>query len=121
MKRTLVICDDDPVARHVIESLAVRAGYEVVAEVDMAVRAVEMVAYYEPAVLVMDVSMPGMSGTEALPLVREASVDTRVILVSAFDLLPRGAVDGGAYDVVDKTDFSRLVDALKSIETIAAA
>ncbi|HUW01351.1 MAG TPA: response regulator [Acidimicrobiales bacterium] len=121
MKRTLVICDDDPMARKVIEMLAVQAGYEVVAEVDLAVRAVEMAAYHQPGVLVMDVSMPGMRGTEAVALAREASEDTRIILVSAFDLIPRGAVPGGAYDVVDKTDFGYLASVLASIPTIAAA
>ena len=121
MKRTAVICDDDPMARRVIEGLALQAGYEVLAEVDMAVRAIEMVAYHQPSVLVMDVSMPGMSGTEAMPSVREACEDTRIILVSSFDLVPRGALPGGAYDVVDKTDFAYLGAALASIKTIAAA
>lgn len=120
-KRTVVICDDDPMARRVIESIAVHAGYEVIAEVDLAVRAVEMAAFYHPSVVVMDVSMPGMSGAEALPLVKEASDDTRVVLVSAFDLIPRGAVPGGAYDVVDKSDLEYLTTVLNSITTIAAA
>ena len=121
MKRTAVICDDDPMARRVISGLAAGAGYEVLAEVDRAVTAVDMVEFHQPSVAVMDVSMPGMSGVEAMPLVRAACDDTRIILISSFDLVPRGSVPGGAYDVVDKADFEHLRTALASIATIAAA
>ncbi|MGH9038362.1 MAG: hypothetical protein ACRD0O_21615 [Acidimicrobiia bacterium] len=44
--------------------------------------------------MLLDITMPGMPGDEAIPLINEASPDTRVVLYSgdAPPVPPRGAV-----------------------------
>lgn len=112
MSPTLVICDDDPIARQVIDGLATAAGYETVGEAELAVHAVDLARFHKPDVVVLDVSMPGLSGTEAVRLVREESPATKIVLASAFDVVLDLGEGSKPDAVVDKADFDHLVDVL---------
>lgn len=105
--RTAVICDDDPVMRDVLASLLANAGYEVVGTADTAIRAIELVDHAHPDLVIVDVAMPGMSGLEAVPVLRRVSPGAKVIVCSAFDVSEASAVAAGAIAVIDK---SKLID-----------
>lgn len=112
---TAVVCDDDPMARTVMAKLALQAGFEIASEVDSGRAALDLLEHFHPDVLVLDVAMPGMSGTEALAVAREIAPETKVVLISAFDIAPGPAKEAGAHEVVDKADFGRLVGVLERI------
>jgi DNA-binding NarL/FixJ family response regulator len=84
--RRVVVCDD---ARDLVRMLEVALGaepdLEVVATAANGLEGVERCREHRPDVVVLDVAMPVMDGLTALPLVREASPETRVVLYSAFD------------------------------------
>jgi DNA-binding NarL/FixJ family response regulator len=65
--------------------LASEPGVEIVATAGNGLEGVERCREHRPDVLVLDVAMPVMDGLTALPLVREASPGTRIVLYSAFD------------------------------------
>ena len=47
--------------------------------------AVELAKEHRPALMLLDVSMPGTDGLEALPRVVEESPDTRVVMFTGFE------------------------------------
>jgi DNA-binding NarL/FixJ family response regulator len=94
----VVIADDHHAYRHGLAVLLRENGIDVVAEVPdggAAIRAVEEVA---PDVVVMDLSMPGVSGLEATRRLAARSPATRVVVlsVSALALDVTDAVQAGA-------------------------
>jgi DNA-binding response OmpR family regulator len=81
----LVLCADDD--RDILALLALRlerAGYRVAQAVD-GEQALSLVRELHPDVLVLDVMMPRMSGTDVLATLRadEATAGVRVVLLSA--------------------------------------
>ncbi|HSL14935.1 MAG TPA: response regulator transcription factor [Actinomycetota bacterium] len=79
----VLIVDDHPVTREGLHAaLDIEDGVVVVGEASSGEEAVEQAGQLKPDVVFMDVRMPGMSGIEAAKAIREASPDTKVILVT---------------------------------------
>jgi PAS domain S-box-containing protein len=83
---TLLVVDDEPLVRNVARMLLESAGFEVVE----AASGAEAVALYrkraaEIRAVVLDVTMPGLGGVEALGLIRDINPRARVILSSGYD------------------------------------
>jgi len=78
---------------------------EVVGEANDAFEALELVQREEVDVLILDYSMPGMTGLTALPRILECAPDTRVVMVSSMpaDMLRDRALRAGACEYVEKS------------------
>jgi CheY-like chemotaxis protein len=115
--RVLVV-DDSPDVR-----MAVRFGLEVddrfaeVVEAANGADAIEAAAGGRPDVILLDEQMPGMSGTEALPALRNAVPDARIVVFSAVaEHLEIDLRASAADAVVAKgCDFLDLFDALAGV------
>lgn len=81
--RVLVV-DDDPDMRMLLR-LQVEADHrlELVGLVDDGEQAVDHARAHDPDVVVLDLMMPVLGGEAALPKIREAAPDTKVILYTA--------------------------------------
>jgi DNA-binding NarL/FixJ family response regulator len=66
----------------------------------------DTVAARQPAIVLLDLDMPGRPAFEVLTELTDAAPDTRVIIVSGFmsDALIDAAVDAGAWGYVNKND-----------------
>ena len=80
----VALCDDHTMVRSGLHRiLAEEADIEVVGEAGTAEEAVELAGRGQPDVLVMDLGLPDASGIAATAAVRQASPDTRVLVLTA--------------------------------------
>lgn len=90
----VVLADDSHDFREVLRRVLERDGrFEVVAEAADGDAAVDTVDREHPDLLVLDISMPGRPGSAVVPLVRERSPATRVVVLSAYVTAPELAAD----------------------------
>lgn len=80
--RSVVIADDNGSIRLLLKGLLKGLGLDVVQQVSTGSEAISAAKVHQPAVLCLDVNMPIMSGLEALPLIKEASPRTAVVMVT---------------------------------------
>jgi two-component system response regulator NreC len=115
---TVVLADDHAVVRSGLRLLLERTGdLEVVSEAGTAEDAVRTVLGHKPAVLVLDLNMPGeLSSLEAIPRVAEASPATRVVVLTMQEdpeFARRALRAGAAGYVLKEAADSELVDAIR--------
>jgi two-component system KDP operon response regulator KdpE len=100
--RTILVVDDDPQIRRVLQATLSSSGYDVI-EAKNGQEAVEMVIRERPALILMDVNMPGMSGLEACSKIRMSfSVPIIMVTVRNSEQDKIHALDSGADDYVVK-------------------
>jgi len=80
----LVVVDDDTQVAEELAGLFSDVGYDVAGVAHAARQGIDLVGRTKPDVVVMDVRMEGMSGTEAAHVLRRDHPDVPVILLSAY-------------------------------------
>jgi DNA-binding NarL/FixJ family response regulator len=113
------IADDQDLVRAGFETiLAASSDLEVVGTAGDGIEAVELAGTARPDVLLLDIRMPRLDGLAALPRILAASPDTRVLVLTTFDLdeYVYEALRGGASGFLLK-DVRRdqLVDAVRVV------
>jgi two-component system response regulator NreC len=101
----IVLADDHAVVRAGLRLLLDgEPGLEVVAEAGDVDAARRYVRGHHPAVLVLDLNMPGGSSLEAIPTIREESPDTQVVVLTMQEepAFARHALGAGALGYVLK-------------------
>jgi two-component system response regulator NreC len=79
----LVLADDHQVVRSGLRMLLdSESDFEVIAEASNIEDARRYVRGHHPKVLVLDLNMPGGSSLEAIPLIREESPDTQIVVLT---------------------------------------
>jgi len=81
----LVVDDHEVVRRGTRDVLELSPDVEVVGEAQDGAEAVALARELRPDVVLMDVTMPGMTGVEATRLIKKESPGTAVLALSAFD------------------------------------
>ena len=99
---TILVVDDEPQIRRVLRATLSSSGYDVIEAKD-GQEAVDMVIRERPALILLDVNMPGMSGLEACSKIR-LSFDGPIIMVTVRNSERDKvlALDSGADDYVVK-------------------
>jgi two-component system chemotaxis response regulator CheY len=99
MSKTVLVVDDAAFMRMMIRDILAREGY-VIHEAVNGRDAVEKYVELRPDIVTMDITMPEMSGLEALRIIREHDPAARVLVVSAMgqqkmivEALEYGAMD----------------------------
>lgn len=117
-KITVLIVDDHPVVRHGYRLLLEQGGMEVVAEANDAQEAYDAVVHYGPDVIVMDISLPGNSGLDAIGRIRAREPESRILVFSIHEnpVLMNRARDMGAKGYLTKRSLpSQMVEAVRLI------
>ena len=114
-----LVCDDYSMVRETIRPLLVEAGFEMVREATLATEAISLAEMTQPGVIVLDLSLPGMSGLQAIPILKLVSPRSVVVVFSAYDIWREACVDAGAAAYVDKGDLEGLDVMLRQVATKA--
>lgn len=106
--RVLVV-DDEPDVRLLLNAVLASPGVEIVGEADDGFDALELVKSARPDVVVLDLMLPTLSGLDVLRAIRHDNPDVRVVAVSAMaeDTAERDALAAGADLFVSKLDVTR--------------
>ena len=108
-----LVCDDYSMVRETIRPLLVEAGFETVREATLATEAISLAEMCQPDVIVLDLSLPGMSGLQAIPILKLVSPRSTVVVFSAYDIWREACIDAGASAYVDKGDLQALDEVLR--------
>jgi len=103
----VLLVDDQPQFRRAAAALInATAGLVLVGEAGSGEQAVDLADELAPDLIVMDVRLPGIDGTEACRRILRARPGVRVVLVSTYERADLPGVDGcGAARFVRKQDF----------------
>jgi two-component system, NarL family, response regulator NreC len=83
MSVSIVLADDHPVVRRGMRALLeLEPDFAIVGEASDGLEIVRLVERVKPDVLVLDLMMPGLSGLEAMRIVRERAPKTRIVVLS---------------------------------------
>jgi DNA-binding NtrC family response regulator len=100
---SVLIVDDDPELRAVLEELMAARGLRAQVVGD-AIAALRVIGQEAPDVVLLDIEMPGLKGSDALPAILALAPGTKVIMVSGIPNaeVAKGALAAGAFDYVAK-------------------
>lgn len=120
-----MLVDDTKEYRSLLRIIREQHGsFEIVGEASNGEEAVELTTTLRPDAIVLDLAMPVMDGLQAIPLLREASPETAVVVLSGFarGQLDHVALERGAAAYVEKGEaFSRIAATLLDVTASAAA
>jgi DNA-binding NarL/FixJ family response regulator len=123
----LVIADDHPVVRQGLRAfLETNEGFEVVGEAADGDEAVRVTLRTEPDVLLLDLVMPGVDGTEAITRLRERGTTSRILVLTSFmaedQVIPaiRAGADGYLLKDVDPSELAGAIRAVSRGESMLA-
>ncbi len=95
----IVVVDDHPVVREgLVAALSDEKEFKVVGAVASAEDALPLVAVQRPDVILLDLELPAQSGIEAIPKLRDARPQSKILILTAYDTDERviGALRAGA-------------------------
>ncbi len=99
-----VVAEDEALLRNELAKLLAQAwpGLRIVAECEDGGAALEAIAEHQPQVAFLDIRMPGLTGLEVAAAATDASPNTQIVFVTAYDHYAIDAFDRGAVDYLLK-------------------
>lgn len=118
--RIQVLCvDDHPIVRQGIATLlSVEPDMALVAEAENGREAIQQFRAHRPDVTLMDLQMPGMSGLDAIGVIRAEFPDARIIVLTTYadDAQAQRALQAGARGYLLKNALHKeLLDAIRAV------
>jgi two-component system, NarL family, response regulator NreC len=116
---TVFVADDHSVVREGLRQMIARnSNLELVGEAVDGEAAVKEIRRLQPEVAILDISMPKISGLECVPLVKNDSPGTAIVILSMFarEMYVQQALSAGARGYVLKTDpWSEIIEAVQMV------
>ena len=105
--RVLIVDDQAPFRRAARAVLMATPGFTVVGDAGTGEQAVDLAEELAPDLVLMDINMPGINGTEATRRIVAEQPEIVVVLLSTYhaDDLPADATTCGARAYVNKEEF----------------
>ncbi|UJW59816.1 response regulator transcription factor [Bacillus sp. A116_S68] len=115
----ILIADDHHVVRRgLLFFLQTQAGLEIVGEAQNGMEAVTLVEKLQPDIVLMDLDMPNMDGTEATKKIKEQFPDVKVLILTSFSdqshAIPAIKAGASGYQLKD-VDPDELVSSIRRV------
>lgn len=81
----ILICDDEPLAVERLSRLVTQLGHQVIATAAYGQQAIEMVQFYQPDVVLLDIQMPEMDGLTCAQYLRQLEPSPAIVFCTAYD------------------------------------
>lgn len=117
MARILII-DDAKFMRMTLSSILNKANHEIVGEGENGKDAIRLYSELNPDLVTMDITMPEMSGLEAVKAIKKEYPNAKVIMCSAMgqQKMVVEAIEAGAKDFIVKPfDEGRVLEAVNRV------
>ncbi len=114
----VLIVDDAKFMRLTLSNMLANGGHEVVGEAENGIEGVKLYRKLNPDLVTMDITMPEMSGIDAVKLIKGEYPDAKVIICSAMgqQKMVVKAIEAGAKDFLVKPfDEARVLDAITQV------
>ncbi len=115
MPTTVLIVDDHQLIHNGINSMLSETDTQIVGNALDAENAIRLVAELQPALMLLDILMPGISGIETLEKVKQISPETKVIMLSTYEnptYVARSIIRGASDYLVKSTGRGELLNAI---------
>jgi len=102
-RKSILVIDDEPSLRQVIEFQLTEAGYQVLLA-EGGLRGYESFTENAPDLVITDIQMPEMDGTELTKRIKAVAPDTPIVIITAYGDIQSAvaAIKGGAEDYLTK-------------------
>ena len=118
MKPLILIVDDAAYTRMHMIGILSKEGYEKIIQAKDGKEAVDLYVQHRPALTILDISMPKMTGIEALKQIREINSDAKAMIISSVgqEAVVKEALNAGALDYLVKPfEPDRFAKAVKTV------
>jgi CheY-like chemotaxis protein len=116
---TVLVADDNDVAQRLCKRVLEKAGYTVLIAAD-GLQAVDVALSKRPAMILMDVAMPGIDGIEAMKRIKAEIPNQPIVIASAHSMASdrERFLAAGADDILSKP--FRLADLVAIVAKLTA-
>ena len=118
-KVRILLADDHAVLRSGLRLLLeAQSDLKVVGEADNGQTALTLAESLQPDLILLDLTMPGLNGLDALPLLRRSAPDARLLILTMHDdegYLRQALKTGAAGYVLKKAADSELLSAIRAV------
>lgn len=114
----VMVVDDAAFMRMMIKDILTKNGYEVVAEAENGLKAVEKYQEVQPDLTTMDITMPELDGISALKQIKAFDPGAKIIMCSAMgqQAMVIDAIQSGARDFIVKPfQPDRVLEAVRKV------
>lgn len=100
----IMLVDDAAFVRLALEKILTENNYDVVAQASNGVEAIQMYKEAKPDLVIMDITMPEMSGIDAVKGIKQINPSAKIIMCSAMGQQTKilDAMTAGASDFIVK-------------------
>lgn len=117
MKKVLIV-DDAAFMRFTLKTMLEKNGYEIVGMAENGAIGVRMYKECAPDLVTMDLTMPEMTGLEALQAITKYDSKATVVMVSAMgqeSMIKEAILNGAKYFIVKPFTEERVIETLNKI------
>lgn len=118
---TFIVVDDAVFMRTVLKKMLIEASYQVVGEAGSGLEAITLAEKLKPDMMALDITMPEMSGIEAIEGILKVSPNTKIIMCSAMGQQSKvvESIKKGAKDFIVKPfEKARVLQAINNVKNL---
>jgi len=115
----IVIVDDHGLIRECLHLiLAYEKNFEIVGEAENGIQAIDVITDFQPEIVLLDITIPKLSGIELLPIIKKKSPGTKVLMLTGKDdeeTIIKALKAGAKGYLTKNTTSTRLIKAIKIV------